>query len=565
MNKQRAVLLGYEERTREGVYVDQKIRSTHLHVLGTTGSGKSKFMEHLIREDILNNNGLCLIDPHGYLYGDIVKWCETKRFLGRKKILLFDPTEEGLVFSFNPLQVSSSTTVSFHVDAMVKAVAKVWGGEDQDKTPTLKRCLRVIFHILAEKKLSLLEAQHLIRPTNSELREYISANIQDQVIMDQWDQFSGLNERQFSETFSSTVNRMTEFFSSSIIRNIIGQTERTINFRKIMDEGYVLLVNLAAKSRLSDDNARLLGTLIVNDLFVNARGRPAGSNPFYLYIDECARYINEDVGRILDEGRKFGLHLILAHQHLSQLKKAGEEVYSSVMTCANTKVVFGGLTAEDAEIMSKEIFLDINMEEPKRSMNKPVVVGYEKILMKNISRSTSRTEGESDGFSDGSSNSESKNERDDTINNTSGGSQSNTKAYNSSYADGESEGHSEALMPILKNMPTQTYSLEEQRYKAVSLMKKQPTQHAIVKMPGQGARFIKVPTVNPGFANDKRVEEYKKECYLLADFVKTEEEAKEHLDKRIMELKRSAEGNINALPNGDPKGFRDSAQPKIDR
>lgn len=561
MDKQRSVLLGYEERTREGVYIDQKIRSTHLHILGTTGSGKSKFMEHLIREDVLNNNGLCLIDPHGYLYSDLVKWCETKRFLGRKKILLFDPAEKGLVFSFNPLQVSSSTTVSFHVDAMVKAVAKVWGGEDQDKTPTLKRCLRVIFYILAEKKLSLLEAQHLILQGNSDLRERITANIQDHIIRDQWDQFRGLNEKQYYEMFSSTINRMTEFFSSPIIRNIISQTERTINFREIMDEGYILLVNLAAKSRLSDDNARLLGTLIVNDLFVNARSRPPGSRPFYLYIDECARYINEDVGRILDEGRKFGLHLILAHQHLSQLRKAGEDVYSSVMTCANTKVVFGGLTADDAEIMSKEIFLDINMEEPKKSLNKPVVVGHEKILMKNRSRNTSRTEGESNGFSDGSSSSESKNEKDDIINSASGASQSNTRAYSSSYADGESEGHSEALMPILKNMPTQTYSLEEQRYKAVSLMKKQPAQHAIVKMPGQEARFIKTPTVNPGFANDKRVEAYKKECYLLADFVKTEEEAKEHLDKRIMELKRSAVGSINSFPNGDPKGFRDSAKP----
>lgn len=559
--RRRNILLGTEENTDNKIYIDPSARSTHMHVLGSTGTGKSKFLEHLIREDVLNNNGLCLIDPHGYLYNDIVQWCETKRFLGRKKILLFDPAEEGFVFAFNPLNVASSTAVSFHVDAMVKAVAKVWGGEDQDKTPTLKKCLRIIFHILAEKKLSLLEAQYLINPAGSELREYISANVRDQIIRDQWGYINNLNERQFYETFSSTINRMMEFLSSPIIRNIIGQTERTIDFRKIMDEGGILLVNLAPKNRLSDDNARLLGTLIVNDIFVNAKSRPARSRPFYLYIDECARYVNEDIGRILDEGRKFGLHLILAHQHLSQLKKAGEDVYSSVMTCANTKVIFGGLTAEDAEIMSCEIFRDIDMEEPKRILDKPVVVDYEKIILNNYSRSTGVTMGEGDSDSRGMSSSEARNKEDEVISEASSDLYSEISSRSSSSSESESAGHSEALKPILKNMPTQTYSLEEQKYKAVSLMKNQPTQHAIVKMPGQKAKFIKVPTINPGFANYQRVEEFKKRCYLSADFVKTEQEAQEHLERRVLELTQTASNVLSLKDN--PSSFRDGAKPRL--
>src|SRR5574340_256983 len=162
-----------------------------------------------------------------------------------------------------------------------------------------------------------------------------------------------------------------------------------------MDEGHVLLVNLASRNKISDDNARLLGTLIVNDLFINARCRPKGSRPFYLYIDECARFINDDIGRILDEGRKFGLHLTLAHQHLNQLKKAGEDIYSSVMTDAKTKVVFGGLDIEDAEILARKMFLgELDLEEPKGILNKQTVVGYLKTWVQNYSHSSGSALGE---------------------------------------------------------------------------------------------------------------------------------------------------------------------------
>ena len=108
---------------------------------------------------------------------------------------------------------------------------------------------------------------------------------------------------------------------------MFGQTEHTIDIRQIMDSGGILFVNLTRRF-LSQDSARLLGTLLVNDFYLTATERPAeGARPFYLYIDECWQFINEDIGRILDECRQFGLHLILSHQHLAQLKEAGEAVY----------------------------------------------------------------------------------------------------------------------------------------------------------------------------------------------------------------------------------------------
>lgn len=566
------ILLGREIATGRPVYISPRDRSTHMQIIGSTGEGKSKFMEHLLREDIINNNGLCLIDPHGYLYNDIVTWCETKRFLGRKKIILFDPSEEDWTFGFNPLKVSSRD-LAFHVDGMVKACAKVWGGENTDRTPLLKRCLRIVFHALAEKQLSLAEALHLIDPNEQELRRYLTYNIGDPVIRKQWAYFNGLSPRNFSEEFSSTVNRMMEFLSSPIIRAIIGQIRETIDFRQIMDEGYTLLVNLAPTNRLSDDNARLLGSLIVNDLFMNCRGRPKDSKPFYLYIDECGLFINEDIRRILDEGRKFGLHLILAHQTLGQLRKAGEDIYDSVMGDAKTKVIFGGLSAENARIIAEQIFLgELDFEEAKTTLNKPVVVAYIKTWLQNHTEGRSSSQGQSQGTSRGSGTTTVMSEGeavtpsqqflgDDHVvmtTNTSIGSTSSYTESEGSFAsesESESRGESEAFVPELEDRPSQVFSIEEQIYKAMALMVNQATQHAIIKLPKQHTIMVKTPTIKDGYARAERVRKFKEESYRLTDFAKSKQLIEQEITERWTLLEHKAQEPINATP--DPETFRE--------
>lgn len=573
--KQGGVILGRSTETGRPVYTDPQTRATHMQIVGSTGEGKSKFMEHLIRQDIVNNNGLCLIDPHGHLYDDLVRWCETKRFLGRRSIILFDPSEEGWTFGFNPLRVSSPD-LSFHVDAMVRACAKVWGGEDTDKTPLLKRCLRIVFHALAEKELSLVEAQHLLNPVDAALRGYLTRDIKDPVIREQWGYFNTLKAKPFYDEFGSTINRMMEFLSSPIIRNIIGQTERTIKFREIMDQGYVLLVNLASKGRISDDNARLLGSLIVNDLFMNARCRPEGSRPFYLYMDECARYINEDIQRILDEGRKFGLHLILAHQHLSQLKEAGESIYHSVMTDAKTKVIFGGSDAEEAEVLAKQVFLgELDLEEPKEILNKPVVVGYIKTWLQSYSHGQSHASGGGHSTSKGASSLQSQSQstatrplpsgEDQVISMhgiLSGAGSFSQDADSSIWADTdiETKGAAETLMPRLEDRPTQTYNLEEQIYKAMALMVNQPTQHAIIKKPKQHTQMVKTPTIQPGYARDERVQSFKDSCYRLVDFVRPKIEVEKEIEERRLILEQQAKEALNP-PAEYPTTFR---EPKVE-
>ena len=563
--------LGKDTSNGRDVSITAKDRRTHMHVIGSTGTGKSKFLEHMIRKDILAGHGLCVIDPTGALYENIVKWLASYRLEERKKVILFDPTAEGWSFGFNPLHSKFET--SFLVDNMVKAFAKVWGGEDQDRTPLLKRCLRLILHVLAEKKLSLLEAQKMISPDDASLRNYLTGDLADLTIREEWHFLNNRTKAQFVEDFASTRNRLMEFVSSPTIRNIVGQTEAIVDFRQAMEEGHIILVNLQPKDRLSWDNARLLGTLIVNDFFINAMAREEGARPFYLYIDECSLFLNEDISSILDLCRKFGLHLTLAHQHLGQLREAGEKIFRSIMTDAKTKVIFGGLDYEDAEVMVKNVFMgDIELEEWKGRLTKPTVTGYNRTWFENYSKSRSSSSGNSEGMTQisggasitGTSKSvispylnfdpfdktivQGSNHSQTAINNT-----ATQRGSNWSETEGESQGASEGLEPIFQDLPVESYSLEEQIWRRMSLMVNQDVQHAIIKLPKGKSKFVKIPTVKKGFASKERVNEIKEQSYLSTHFIKTITEVEKEIEGRRQKLLEEAKQTFNLLNNHNLK------------
>ena len=286
----------------------------------------------------------------------------------------------------------------------------------------------------------------------------------------------------------------------------------------------------------------------MNDLFLKARSRPKDSRPFYLYIDECGRFVNDDIGRILDEARKFGLHLVLAHQHLSQLKKAGEEVYSAVMTNAQTKVVFGGLTPEDARIMAELIFMgEHDLQEAKGRFNKPSVTGYATRWLKSYStgENLTLTEQRSDGDSESSGFIDNDGDEPRATGAVGTSSQHTEGTSRSKHA---SSGKQETLNPIIETLPSQPYSLEEQIYKSMTLMINQPTQRAIVKLPGERSRRIRTPDVEDGHANEQRVERFKHEAFCTTPFASPLDQAQQELDLRRHELEQQAK----AYREGDP-------------
>jgi len=579
------MVLGKSIHTGKNIIITPKQRRTHMHVIGQTGKGKSRFLQHLIRSDIINGNGLCLVDPHGTLYDDIVDWCAYKGMLNRgkhnKKIVLLDPRRDDWIFGFNPLKADREA-IPFFADAMVKAISMVWGGEDTDKTPRLERVLSVVLQTLMEKKLTLLEAMDLMRTADKEKRQFLTSGIQDSLIQEEWREFNSFSTSKFEERFESTRGRLTRFFKGNVIKRIIGQTEKTIDFRKIMDDGGIVLINLAVKKgKFSRAQSRLLGTLIVNDIIMNSDGREkdlAEKQPFYLYIDECQNYINKDIGDILNEMRKFGLHAILANQHLAQLKQAGEEVFSSVMTNAVTKIVFGGISHEDSIEMTENIFKGwINHQEPKSIMIKPTVVGYKREWFESHSESTGLSSGQggskqelsSTGVSQGESTSQTVNPynfadtsevRGVSTNHQTGFSSSQGASWQETESYSSTKGMSEGLVPILEDRPTELYSHQEQIERASALMVNQAPQHAIIKLPvdknpkSGEPKFIKAPFIQVPKIRDRVKYKFIETSFQLNECIKPVALVETEGRKRIMQL----EDKYKVVENEkEPESFKE--------
>jgi hypothetical protein len=381
-------------------------RFLHMHVLGLSGKGKTSFLSSLIRQDILNKQGVCVIDPHGALYDDLVAFCAQYRLHDRRKIRVIDPGSPWCM-SINPLWVPEGHHVSGTVDANMRAMSAVWDDEDLFKTPRLQRILQWVCYVLATSGFTLCEAIHLLRSRNAGLREYLIA-LSDERASDPiahqsfamvGQELSSLRPGDFWEQVESSFNRLFAFLATPIINTIIGQRDRVLDVQGMMERGEVLLVNLKRADHLgfSRDRARLVGNLLVNAFFNAALARRADtSRPFYLYIDEAYDYLTKDIESILDQTRKFGLHLVLSHQRIGQLRDRGEAIESGVMEGAQTKVVFG-LGRKDAIEMGYDLFAEqFDLERPKPSMIRPTAVGQELTTL----RSRSATRGQSSAHTD---------------------------------------------------------------------------------------------------------------------------------------------------------------------
>jgi hypothetical protein len=504
--------------TRRGtpVMLTDKERARHIHVLGSIGTGKSKLLEHMIRQDIKAARGLCLLDPHGTLAAGIEKWVAVMGY-GRRRVHVIRPGDSAFVPGFNPLRVVPGEALSVRVDAMVGACAQAWGVHDLSETPRLEKILRALFFALAARGLTLAEGPALLRAGDPEgLRRNLTTGLPDPIQQVVWDELNGLPRRDFAEHVESAHTRLSKFLTAPALRLVVGQKEHAIDFRAAMDKSEVVIVNLGARTAFSYENGRVLGTMLINDLFLSALGRDekvAQRHPFTLYVDEAYDFLSPDVERILDQTRKFGLHAVLAHQRIGQLKERGEGVFSAVMNGTQTKIVLGGLADEDAAIMAREIMRgDIDLEKPK-SMTAPVVVGEEPFWLESVSEtegsSESRSYGETASTSEGTNEAAGTSETFDgnpafatwpintvasrslarTTSTTTGTSYAETSATNQS----STKGRAQTLRSIREERPTHFYTLEESLHLAALKLRNLPDRAAIVKR--RGKRTVRVETV----------------------------------------------------------------------
>jgi len=530
------IRLGRSLQTRRPVFISPSKLSTHMQVVGSTGLGKSYLLEGIVKNLILKGHGVCVIDPHGDLYHRILDFCaqvdqiQPERKLGQR-VIPFDIGESRKIIGFNPVQ-RNARVMTYQVLALMEAIRKVWGQDSFQNTPRLARWLFNAAYGVIDANLTILQTQYLVDPKPSPHRDAITRQIKNDRIRAEWEWFSSLKDRDRNEFTESSFNRLQPFVIHEVIRQILGQRDRTIDFPTVLDGRKVLLVNLAKQSTIPEDYQHLLGTLVVNEILTAAFARPQPKRtPFYLVMDEFQHFVTKDMCEILDGGRKFGLHLILAHQHLHQLKEKDPEVYYSTLGNARIKAVFGGLVDEDLEIMAKEFFLgELDPEEIKdeiwQTKLKPVETA--RTILSNAW-------GESQGSSEVSHSSIANGQ----VYIAGSDLWASPTTITSSAADGRSSslqriaasGGSETSVPWYeyheyKELSSREFrALEEQLYLKKAQMKRQANQHAAILIPDERVQQIKAATIKEHRISDRRRQEFKEECFEFSGYYKTPAEA----------------------------------------
>lgn len=327
--------------------IKEKDRLGHMYVIGKTGTGKSTLLKNLIASDIRNGNGLALIDPHGDLAEEVLDLIPGERI---GDVIYFNPQDLEYPTAFNLLERATPYSHYLIVSGLISVFKKVWS---EFWGPRLEHILRnALFTLLECPQSTLLDVPRLL--TDKDFRKNIVGKINNQQVRDFWlFEFEKYSAWLKTEATAPILNKIGQFLSSTPLRNIVGQQENSFRIRKIMDEGKILIANLS-KGKLGEDNASLLGALLVTRIQLAALSRAnipeKDRRPFYQYVDEFHNFITLSFTDSLSETRKYGLGLVLANQYIFQLdEKVRESIFGNVGTIISFRV-----GAEDAKRLVQE-------------------------------------------------------------------------------------------------------------------------------------------------------------------------------------------------------------------
>lgn len=328
-----------------GIKTDDRRR--HVYVIGKTGMGKTNLLENLAIQDIQKGHGIAFIDPHGDSAEKLIKAIPADRI---NDVIYFNPADQAFPIAFNVMEKVDPEYRHLVASGLVGVFKKIWA---DSWGPRLEYILRnAILGLLEYPGSTLLGVTRIL--VDKSYRERVVTKITDPVVRSFWrDEFTQWNERVLQEVISPIQNKVGQFLSSSLIRNIVGQTISTFDVREAMDNRKILIMNLA-KGRIGEDNSALLGAMMITKVQLAAMARvdvPEEERPdFYLYVDEFQNFATESFANILSEARKYHLNLILANQYVTQID---ERVRDAIFGNAGSIISFR-VGATDAEFLEKE-------------------------------------------------------------------------------------------------------------------------------------------------------------------------------------------------------------------
>lgn len=331
--------------TRFGI--KQHDRLSHLYMIGKTGVGKSTLMQHLARQDLEAGRGFCLIDPHG----DLAERLRDAASGSGRHFIYLDAAMPNQPFGYNPLRRVREDKVPLAVSGLLDALKKLWPDAWGVR---MEHVLRNSLYALMERDGSTLP-DILRLYADKSYRGEVVRGIRNNVARRFWlDEFAKYSDRWRSEAVAPIQNKLSALLTDPRLYRALVAPEIPISFRRLMDEGDVLLVNLA-KGRLGEDSANVLGSMIASTIGLAALSRSESDaekrRPFFLYIDEFQTFTTLAFATMMPELRKYGVGLTLAHQHLHQLD---DKVRHAVLGNVGTLVSFR-LGPEDAAVIAREM------------------------------------------------------------------------------------------------------------------------------------------------------------------------------------------------------------------
>ncbi|MFH1946652.1 MAG: type IV secretion system DNA-binding domain-containing protein [Candidatus Magasanikbacteria bacterium] len=330
---------------RFGTKTDDRRR--HMYVVGKTGMGKTTMMENMVLHDIYAGHGVGVVDPHGDFAEKIIDYIPANRI---NDVVYFNPADVDFPIGFNILEVTTEEQKYLVAAGLMAVFKKIWVDMWSSRMEYILN--NTLLALLDYPGSTLLGINRML--SDKEYRKKVVRASRDPVIKSFWQtEFASYNERYAQEAVAPIQNKIGQFLSASVIRNMVAQVKSTINIRDIMDNKKIFIMNLS-KGRIGEDNSRLLGGILINQIQLAAMERvdmpEKDRKDFFLYVDEFQNFATPSFANILSEARKYRLSLIMAHQYVAQLDEiVADAVFGNVGTIVAFRV--GGA---DAEILVKE-------------------------------------------------------------------------------------------------------------------------------------------------------------------------------------------------------------------
>ncbi|MBU1136789.1 type IV secretion system DNA-binding domain-containing protein [Patescibacteria group bacterium] len=340
--------------------IKSRDRRQHMYVIGKSGVGKTVLLKNMALQDINNGGGICIVDPHGEFVEEVLDRIPSHRI---NDVIYFNPVDTDYPIGFNILEVPEAKYKHLVASDLMGIFTKIWANVWSARMEyILNNCVLALLDTPGATLLGIIRIL-----VDQDYRQKALANVKDPVVRSFWlNEYASWRDQFRNEAIAPIQNKVGQFLSSSLIRNIVGQSKSTINIPEIMNSGKILLINVS-KGRIGEDNSQLLGAMLITKIQLAAMERvrvpEEERQDFYLYVDEFQNFATDSFASILSEARKYRLNLIIAHQYVGQLvtdttTKVRDSVFGNVGTMISFRV-----GAADAEFLEKEFSPEFTIQD----------------------------------------------------------------------------------------------------------------------------------------------------------------------------------------------------------